>query len=549
MRPRRVLAIARRDLALELKGRRGWVLPLVMAGLLAPVAALPEPGEEESLIRTKAGGAVPEQVAALPGVDVVDSGGNVYFQREDGVLLVHGSIDASVREALDQGDPVVEVVARGEVPPLPGRTMFLALLAAASLTGGVSQSVGGERSAGTLGTLLTAAITRWELALGKWLAWGGFGAFAAGLAAAGAVLLGRAEPGWWMVPLPTVPLGMVALGLYMVRRASDVIGGATVSLRVLPAVLMITGIAAWFLGGTDPLLGAAVPLGGALVAAGAPWPGAAPSLLAAGVTLGLSLVAVWLTGRDLDPTPPVAKGMGPAALGISATALAVAAWWSPVVGPELWSSAGNAQLAAELRADRGVLAGGLALLLITAVRAARVEREVTPPPPLPAWLGALAVGGVLAATASAADLLPWPEAAPLARARLRLASAMQPTWAGPLALGAVIWADELLFRGWLQRRVGPLGAVAAYALVHAPLDPLRGIAVGGALSGLTVLAGGSIGPALVARLAWVACAAVPWPATPALATAGGLALAAALLALSRRAPPPPAPPPDAAERA
>ena len=44
LRPARVVALARRDLAMELRGRRGWALPFIAALLLVPVATLPVGG-------------------------------------------------------------------------------------------------------------------------------------------------------------------------------------------------------------------------------------------------------------------------------------------------------------------------------------------------------------------------------------------------------------------------------------------------------------------------------------------------------------------------
>ncbi|MER2507888.1 MAG: hypothetical protein ABTQ27_03915, partial [Amaricoccus sp.] len=89
---------------------------------------------------------------------------------------------------------------------------------------------------------IAAAVTREEIVLGKWLAWAGYGVFAAMSAATVSIALGRVEPGWWLFPLPTVAMGSVALALYLVRHTTDVVSGAATSLRVLPALLTITGL-------------------------------------------------------------------------------------------------------------------------------------------------------------------------------------------------------------------------------------------------------------------------------------------------------------------
>ncbi|MEQ1506689.1 MAG: hypothetical protein ABMB14_30960, partial [Myxococcota bacterium] len=43
LRPSRILAIARQDLAHEFKGRQGLLLPAVIAGLMLPASVVPSP--------------------------------------------------------------------------------------------------------------------------------------------------------------------------------------------------------------------------------------------------------------------------------------------------------------------------------------------------------------------------------------------------------------------------------------------------------------------------------------------------------------------------
>ena len=156
---------------------------------------------------------------------------------------------------------------------MPNRSILFALVAASVLTGAIAKSSLGERTNRTLQALLTAAITRMELVTGKWLAWAAYGATAASFATLLSLCVGTTVPGWWVLPLPLVPATTVALGLFMVRHATDRVSGATISLRMLPAVLSILAITAYFIGDYAPLLGAAVPLGGALITIGQVWPG------------------------------------------------------------------------------------------------------------------------------------------------------------------------------------------------------------------------------------------------------------------------------------
>ena len=153
LRPRVVLAIARRDLATQLRGRRGWVLPFIAAILLAPLAAAPlpsfAPGPPQGALAVS--GDVPEAVSSLEGIAQVPQGG-IRFIAEDERLVVQGAgVPPNIREVLDAGDAAIVV---RDVPaepwPVPGRALVLALLASSILTGAVSESIPGERSRHTL---------------------------------------------------------------------------------------------------------------------------------------------------------------------------------------------------------------------------------------------------------------------------------------------------------------------------------------------------------------------------------------------------------------
>lgn len=510
-RPSRVIAIARRDLAMELKGRRGLGLPLVMAGLLLPVSGappvgLPEPPPPGPIVVT---GDVPEAIRDV--ARVVEGDGGAAFARVDGRVVVSAQfLEPELRAALDASDPSpVRVAYEGRQLPLPGRSMLFALISASTLTGAVSASIGGERQARTLIALLSAAVSRAEVVLGKWAAWTGLGASSALIAALVAIAFGRVDAGWWLLPLVTVPAMAVALSLWLVRRASDVIGGTAVTLRVIPAVVGASGLAAWVAGLDQPLLGAALPLGGALVAAGATWgPGLAPALVATASTGVTTALLLWSTWRDLDESAEAAGPTGGGGLALSLGGAAVVAWWLPLLGPMLWGPAGNETLAAELPRGAGVVAAALGMVLVAAVAQARDVAPVRPVEARPAMLAWALVAGVALGVVGGDPLTPLPEA--WAGLQERLHGALVSGWAGPLAAIGTAVATELLFRGRLLTRSGPSWSLAAWVVVCAPLDPLLGLISGVTLRGLAER--GGLRLALVARLTWIAVATmVPHP--------------------------------------
>jgi hypothetical protein len=517
-RPARILAIARRDLAHELKGRQGLLLPGIVVGLLLPASTVPSPAarmaDPLADIRVSVHGEVPDGVAEADGVVPPNQAPiHLRFRRQGEVLLVDGPVvPPGVRAVLDDGDPVVVLDHTPRGYALPGRTALLSLISASTLTGAVSGSIGGERSRRTLGVLLAAAITRTEIVLGKWLAWGGFGAAAALLGAVVAIVTGNVAPGWWLIPLPTVPLATVALGLWLVRRASDVMAGSATALRVLPAALSILGVLSWVLGDSAPWLGALVPLGGGLLAAGDMWLGPWLPLLAAASTLGCAGLMLAATIRDLDEVPDRSLSTDRSVIALAAGSVAALGWWMPVGAPALWAAAGNPRIVEGLEPSAGVLAGTAVFALLSLAVALRsTERAwealaLGRPTLRGAALGAVA-GLALAAIAWAALEVP-----PLVDGtfRDRLVAAVQPPWP-VLALAAIV-AQEVVFRGWLTRRAGALRAGVVWAVVVTPLDPLLGLGTGAVCGWLAARTGSPLAP-IVARAVWWAVAAVAagWP--------------------------------------
>ncbi len=535
-RPTRVFAVARRDLTIELKHRRGWLLPVVMAALLVPTSLVPSPADRTAAsgeLDWFATGAVPDAVAELQDPNLGLRAKRVHFVAEgDRLRVITGRIPIEVRAALDGDTPALTVTPVPVGMVFPGRSMLFALMATSSLTGALSASVGGERSNRTLVALLTSGLTRLEIVVGKWAAWGGFGAVWSLAAALLAIAVGRIDPGWWLAPLPTVPVATVALGLWLVRRAPDVIAGSTVSLRVLPAALTIAGLVAWLMGRADPHLGALVPLGGALIAAGDTW-GDTPTapLLAAAVSLVLATGWVLHTASDLDEHPPADAPEPTNQLTVIIGTIAAACWWVPIGMAVLWREAGNPLLADGLPIEHGVVAGliGLGCLLLV-----RLGKEVNTPHvgPVRSWPvtvgAAIAVGVGLAATGG--QLAALPVAGPLEELQVRMADARSLAVVGPGLTVAMILVDELLFRGWLQRAVGTGRSALVWTVVKAPLAPVQGLVEAMGL-GMVARRGG-VRASVAARLvaAGVGAALPAWAAGSLVGGVVGLVVVGAVVA-------------------
>jgi len=481
---------------MEMSGRKGVFLPFLLAGLLIPAASV----SVDSLFDfprppVRISGEIPPEIANLPTVTIVETGpAHVHFSRdESGVLTLTGRwIPEEFRSVLDEGNPnpVHQENLSSEVP-LPERSLLLALIASSVLSGAVAESLPGERSRRTLETLLAAAITRWELIVGKWAAWAGLGAGAATTAALVAVLLGRQAAGPWLLALPLVPACTVALGMFLVRSSSDLIGGSAVAIRVLPALLSVAGVSAWVLGRVDPHLGAALPLGGALLAAGGLWDDWTAILLALGSTGGTTLGLLAITARDVGNYQSRTSFLSSQwRQGLLALAIGGFAWGIPVIAPALWAMAGNPGFAASLSLESAQYAGALVLLAATATLHLQ---------------GQPAVGGSTTRRHYAAALL----LSPALNALLRLPStgthfaleraweAIQPGLLPSCLLVAV--AQELFFRGWVQRNTHGWVGIGISTIVLFPHQWLGGWIFSASLALLTARAG-SIGPAMVAHL-------------------------------------------------
>lgn len=512
MRLQRILAVAWRDLHLVNSGKGWWKLPLLALALLLPAGAAPlpiptHPDERPAMVV----GPVPQALQ-----DHVQRGrrGSGRFVAEEPPTLRTFSIPPQLRTALDSaGLPgaVVRVERLGGLPDLPGRSLLVALLALSLLTGPLAESLAGERRRGTLETLLTAGLSRWELVAGKWFAWTASASLITGLVAVVGMLDGSQDPGLWPLGLPLVAGNAVALGLWLGRQAPDEVAGATRTMRALPVAAVLLAGVAYALREVHPALGAAVPLGGALLVAG----DVSRSALEVGAcALGSAAacgLALWHTGRDLTRMQSASGRWA----GLGVLGLAAMAWWVPAAGPSLWSVAGNPDVAARASAPAALATGGALLLGLVLVQQVRAHQSIWPKrPDLATALIALAVGAALAASAALSGVVPWPEAPLLAALRGRMASGLAPGWIG---LGVVLVAvgHEAFFRGWVQQRWGVLGSVVAWTLIISPLDPVRGVISGLALA-LLARRGGWVAAA-VAHLAWALTSshlsfAVPWVA-------------------------------------
>lgn len=496
MRPARIAAVVRREIVRSGAGRRGLGFAVVALVLLLPAGALRLPAAGDDA-RPAVSGEVP---AALEGAVRVAPKAATRLQGADPLVVETRSLRPALREALTalEARPAVRLQLT-ERPPLslPDRTLLVALLAISLLTGPLAETLPGEREGRTLEVLLSTSLSRGELVVGKWLAWTGLASLGALASAAGGVLTGALDPGPWLLAMPLALGVAVALGLWLVRGAADLVGGAAAPMRVLPVVAVGTAGLAWSLGSTSPLLAAAVPMGGALLVAGGLLPGVAP-VLAAALGSGLATAGFLLaTTRSLDQqgVKPVDRGGGAwgPLVGVGL------AFWLAVAGPAVFALGGNQELLAP--ASASFATGGLVLALGAAVALAREGRA-------PDWggLGGLPRGAVLglALACSSVGLLSlggpdW--AVPF---RVRLEAALVPAFAGLPAALLLAAGQELFFRGWLQRRLGLWGAALAWVVLVMPMDPVRGLGIGLAL-GLLVQRHGLLA-ALLAHGLWFALA-------------------------------------------
>jgi ABC-type Na+ efflux pump permease subunit len=499
MRSGRVIAVAKRDLAVEMRGKRGLVLPIIAAALLIPVSTIEFGGGTNMLREITVSGDVPAEVLMLSHTTSVPAG-RVHFRQVDDVLLVETTkIHPTIRKALDRGAPVVTVSALETAPiRLPGRSLLFALISASILTAAVSASVAGERTRGTMETLLSSSLSRVEIVMGKWLAWSGFGAFTALAAALIATLFGRIEPGAWLIALPFVPAAAVAIGLYLVRRDARLVAGATVSLRVIPAVLSVSGVVSWVLGFmVSPVVGAAVPVGGALVAAGGVWHEPLPVGVALLSTTLTTLFLLKRCAKDLNRVPVPVTGK----VGIRTIArtllIMLPLWWVPLLAPLAWGPAGSPAMTAALSPIHATWAAGLALFTLLVLRAGSTKEPLKYlglwRPTVQVWpilLGTLVIG---LAPITEPYSLEW-----LQISGQRLQLGLNPSTVAGLFLNVIV--VEIFARCTLVRQFGYGVALILFVVIFGLGNPLLAAVVGSSALAITAMHGGSVLPAIAMRL-------------------------------------------------
>lgn len=477
-------------------GKSWFKLPLTALGLMTPAGAIPVKLPEIPPAPAIARGEIPPEIASL----VTQSPrAMVTFEGRDPVVVRAGALPGATRAALNTlpGEPTVTVIQHERPVPRPKRSLLVALLSVSLLTGPMAETLPGERARRTLETLRTAAISRAELVVGKWLAWAGAASAVTVLVAISGSLTGAQPLGLWTLGLPLTASGAVALGLWLGRDAPDEIAGAARTIRVIPVVALGAATVAFLVGLSSPVAAGFVPLGGAILLAGGLLPGLGPALAALASTTLAGAALLAHTARSLDRVEATAER--PWLDGLLAVAVAALLWWLPVVGPAMWALAGNPDIAARLPIGAGLAAGGLLLGLYAFTQHLREHGDFR----MVSLGGAprgLAVGVALAMAAGASGLSPMGDSALLVAARLRLAAGLAPGWAGILPLLAVVLGHAAFFRGWLPSRVGVLPAALAWALIASPLDPARGLPAALALGLLASRHG--IAAAVAAHLTW-----------------------------------------------
>jgi len=469
------------------------MLGLALA-LVVPLAAVPCQGGEmvpaRPPPRRQVSGAPPAAVAEVADV-VEDAHPHVVEGPPVSVSVGAGRVPGWLREALSHTPGPTVTVARSVRPVwVPGRNLWVLLLAASLLTGPLVESIPGERAQRTWETLRASAISTGELLAGKWLAWTGGALVVATSGVSAGLVSGTQAVDVGLLGLPLVIAPVVALGLWLVHDVDDPAGAATIPVRVIPLVLVGTVVAALLLQDSHPGLASLVPFGSPLLLA-AGLPEASDWLPAA--TLSSSVTTVVLLGTTARAIGRGNRRRAAARLaGLVPVLVAAWIWWAAVVGPKLWRLAGS-----PLRPGDALptVAGGVGLGLLAAVLHLRASCPRSSG--RSAWGLAALVGAGLALLD---HLLP----------ELSVGGGLQPALAGRptsvlLAAGVGAAGQELLFRGVLAGRMGPWLAGLAWALVTRPLDPAMGVA-GGLALGWCHHKGG-LRASLLAHLLWLALSA------------------------------------------
>jgi len=426
------------------------MLGLALA-LVVPAAALPCRGAERPG-RPVVGGSPPASVLAV--ADVVENA-PVVVSSGLPVRVSGPRVPPWLRTALDAGEPTVTVHRPTPRPWVPGRNLWVLLLAASLLTGPLVESIPGERAQRTWETLRATPLTGLELLVGKWWAWTVASVGVAMVGVMSGLLTGTQTVDWALCGVPMVLGAVVALGLWLLRGVADPGGAATIPVRVVPLVLMVALAGSVLLAEVSPLLAALVPFGGPLWLSSHAAAGPLSVVLAGLSTLGVVAGLLIHGARTLEVHA-----------GGASVRWRRAGLWSAVVAvgtvvlhaPAMWARAGGR---VDISADHQAWTAGLMWLLVAGLvhlrggptgRRGRLHWQ--------AVAAGLAAGGGLAVVAHG---LGW--------------ASSGPHGAGWLGLVVFAVGQELLFRGELVRRVGPVAAGLAWTLLAWPqLGPVAPVA-------------------------------------------------------------------------
>lgn len=478
MRIRRILAIASYEAADKLQGKQGLrfvalaAALLLPAGLAPPVLPLLQPPVEEAPVAVapiRVAGPVPEE---LRGRFVEADRGTIQIVDARPLVVRARFLTRDVIHALEEavGPSLVRLRAYFAAVDLPERSILIAMLAVSLLTGPLAEALPGERARRTLEVLLSAGISRTELVTGKWLTWTAAATASAVVSSVSAMARGVQEPGWWLLGLPSFAASSVAVGMWLVRRVDDVVGGATAPMRVLPLLASAMALAGYAIRSDSPWLAASLPVGGPLLVAGGLLDTPAAALVSTAATVAFVWFVLAATARELAMLDAVRRMTRYGALGMAVVSTLL--WWLSVPGPGIFANAGRPEM--ESAPAASLIAGAAVLLACSLVAIAR--SGVAPSLRIDATgIGcAVAVGLVL-------GLAPGIDAASISTAPIfaamvprSLASALPDPREFGFALAATaVAAQALLYRQVLAGGVGWIGASAAWALAALPFAPWR----------------------------------------------------------------------------
>jgi len=494
-----VWAVAMRDLRRVRGGRGRWSMLGLALALVVPLAAAPCEGvdllPQRTAARPRVSGTPPESVKAV--ADVI-AAGPIRVDEGPPAVVSTGSrrVPVWLRHALESRDVGPQVTLERRAAPMwiPGRNLWVLLLAASLLTGPLVESIPGERAQSTWETLRAAAVTSGEVVAGKWVAWTLAAVLVAAVGVLSGLVSGTQTLGWSLLGVPLVLGSVVALGLWLVHDVDDPAGAATIPVRVIPLVLVGAVLASWGLAESWPMLASMVPFGAPLLLA-AGLPGSEGWLIAALVSSTLTCIAflsMTAVGVQRGPTETNRRWVEqlvPALVGAWV-------WWAAVVGPQLWELAGSSL---QPGSALPTAAGGVGLAVVAGalyLRGSAGSGRLSP-----AWGVGLLAGLTLA------GIDRWVPDLSHGGPLFEALSGQTTPMLGAALVGAL--GQELFFRGALSQRVSPAWVALLWALTTRPMDPAAGIA-GGLLLWWCHRRGG-LWTCVAAHLVWVtALAAMDW---------------------------------------